>query len=206
MCACSLNIVSCKKVRKARLLQELHLPLLMLAQIHLSQVSNLYFCINVFLYFVPYGSMWQVWFHQILSSANSFFRVATELWWRENFNAGRSHWAWPQGTFVYLKLINKTNQVLNNDYKIMFLTLFALPGSLKKSQRAAGRGRRRSQTRPPWHRLLAFGIWYFVIGIWYFVIHIWYFVIGIWYFVIGIWYLEPGLLGTGIWYFVIDIL
>ena len=185
MCACSLNIVSCKKVRKARLLQELHLPLLMLAQIHLSQVSNLYFCINVFLYFVPYGSLWLwlwLWFHQISSSANSLFRVATELWWRENFNAGRSHWGWPQGTFVYLKLINKTNQVLNNDYKIMFLTLFALPGSLKKSQRAAGRGRRRSQTRPPWLRLLAFGIWYFVIGIW---------------------YLEPGLLGTGIWYFVI---
>ena len=76
-----------------------------------------------------------------------------------------------------IKLIKKTNQILNNDYKIMFLTLFALPGSLKKSQRAAGRERRRSQTRPPWLRLLAFGIWYFVIGIW---------------------YLEPGLLGTGI--------
>ena len=125
MCACSLNIVSCKKVRKARLLQELHLPLLMLAQIHLSQVSNLYFCINVFLYFVPYGSLWLwlwLWFHQISSSANSLFRVATELWWRENFNAGRSHWGWPQGTFVYLKLINITNQVLNNDCKIILLT------------------------------------------------------------------------------------
>ena len=91
-----------------------------------SKFVFLHLRISVFLYFVPYGSMWQVWFHQISSSANSFFRVATELWWRENFNAGRSHWGWPQGTFVYLKLINITNQVLNNDCKIILLTLVTL--------------------------------------------------------------------------------
>ena len=34
------------KVRKARLLQELHLPLLMLAQIHLSQVALVQFHTN----------------------------------------------------------------------------------------------------------------------------------------------------------------
>ena len=69
-----------KKVRKARLLQELHLPLLMLAQIHQSQVIMF-----IKSYIGNTGS-------------NCPPRVAIQLQWKENSNEAQSHWDWPPGT------------------------------------------------------------------------------------------------------------
>ena len=106
-----ITILSFTKVRKARLLQELHLPLLMLAQIHQSQTVSFWFnCIGItfMLYLLWVCSICiGITEHSIYASIALFasisqhafpLRVATQLQWKENSNEAQSHWGWPPGT------------------------------------------------------------------------------------------------------------